>query len=512
MRRQVNLVILTFKSSTLSQGKYILSIDQGTTSSRAIVFDYQGQVVASAQQEFTQFFPQPGWVEHDANEIWNTQLNVIEAVLQKANINASDIASIGITNQRETSVIWNKETGEPIHRAIVWQDNRTASICQQLKENNYTDLVQSKTGLFIDSYFSATKIQWLLDHIPNARNQAEQGQLLFGTIDSWLLWKLTNGKVHATDSSNASRTMLYNIHEEQWDDTLLELFTIPKNILPEVRNSNDHFGNFQLGHHAIPIHGIAGDQQAALFGQFCFDPGMAKNTYGTGCFMLLNTGHEAYRSSNGLLTTIAWRLDGKTTYALEGSVFIAGAAIQWLRDALEFFSEAEESEALATSIDDSDHVVVVPTFSGLGAPHWNMKTKGGMFGLTRGTTKAHITRATLESLAYQTKDVLDAMIKDTGLNLQHLKVDGGATTNNFLMQFQSDLLQVVVHRPKMIESTAFGAALLAGLGVGFWNTNDIELFKSANQTIFTPSDHSTKFQKLYANWLKALQAIQIYES
>ena len=451
--------------------KYILSLDQGTTSSRSILFDTKGNIIAKAQKEFKQHFPQVGWVEHDALEIWSSQYSTITELLAKNSIDAKDIAGIGITNQRETTVVWDKSTGEPIYNAIVWQDKRTASICDDLKTKCWEAYIKSNTGLVIDSYFSATKVNWILKNVAGAKERADRGELLFGTIDTWLIWKMTKGKIHITDYSNASRTMMYNIKELCWDTKILEELSIPLSMLPEVKNSSEIYGETDeslINNVKIKIAGIAGDQQAALFGQCCFETGMAKNTYGTGCFMLMNTGDKMVSSSHGLLTTIAWGLDGKVSYALEGSVFIAGAAIQWLRDGLKFFVHATESEKLASSVTDSDGVYVVPAFVGLGAPYWNMNVRGSIYGLSRGTTQAHITRATLESLAYQTKDVLDAMEKDANTTLQELRVDGGACNNNLLMQFQADILDTKVVRPEVIESTALGVAYLAGLALGLF--------------------------------------------
>ncbi|HAO45824.1 MAG TPA: glycerol kinase [Chitinophagaceae bacterium] len=451
--------------------KFILSFDQGTTSSRAIVFDKKGSIISVAQKEFTQIFPQPGWVEHDANEIWSTQLGVAAEAVSQAGLAFKNIAAIGITNQRETTVVWDKQTGTPIHNAIVWQDRRTATYCDHLKLQGYLQPIQRKTGLIIDAYFSATKLKWILDNVPGARDKAAAGNLCFGTIDTWLLWKLTKGEVHATDVSNASRTMLYNIHELKWDEELLELMDIPKNILPEVRSSSEIYGYTRniLTAENIPVAGIAGDQQAALFGQMCTQSGMVKNTYGTGCFMLMNTGNKPVVSKNNLLTTVAWKVNGITEYALEGSVFIAGAVVQWLRDGLGIIKHSKEVEALATSVDAADGVYVVPAFAGLGAPYWNQYAKGTIVGITRGTSAAHIARASLESIAYQTMDVLNAMEADSGISIRELRVDGGATANNLLMQFQADILATKVVRPQVTETTALGAAYLAGLAVGYWS-------------------------------------------
>jgi glycerol kinase len=484
--------------------KYILSLDQGTTSSRAILFDKKADIVAVEQQEFTQYYPKPGWVEHDANEIWQTQLKVAQNLLANHNIHVSEIAAIGITNQRETTVIWNKITGEPIHNAIVWQDRRTAAICDKLKADGLEPHVKRATGLVVDSYFSGTKINWLLDNVKGARKEAEKGNLLFGTIDSWLIWKLTGGKIHVTDYSNASRTLLFNIQTLKWDEKMLKALDVPASILPEVRSSSEVYGETlpALFGASIPIAGVAGDQQAALFGQACHQVGMAKNTYGTGCFMLMNTGSKPVVSKAGLLTTIAWGLNGEVTYALEGSVFIAGAAIQWLRDGLKMIIEAKDSEYFASKVPDTEGVYVVPAFAGLGAPYWDMYARGAIFGLTRGTTHAHLVRATLESMAYQTKDVLTAMEKDAKIELKALRVDGGASANNLLMQFQSDMLAAKVERPKIIETTALGAAYLAGLGVGFWKKEEIEKVWQLDR-LFQPQMEKADRLKKYKGWHNA---------
>lgn len=490
----------------------IIALDQGTTSSRAIIFNQAGDAIATAQQEFQQYYPKAGWVEHDALEIWQTQLSVTRQVLQHPNIDASAIRGIGITNQRETTVVWNKHTGKPIHRAIVWQDRRTAERCEQLRKAGWEDYIYQNTGLVLDAYFSGTKLQWLLDHVEGARAAAERGDLLFGTIDSWLLWNLTGGAVHATDYSNASRTLLYNIQTLQWDERLLEELCIPSAMLPEVLPSSTRFGNTVQGllGHSIPIAGIAGDQQAALFGQGCIEPGMAKNTYGTGCFMLMNTGTKPVPSEAGLLTTIAWGLNGEVTYALEGSVFIAGAAIQWLRDELKILDEAPDSEYFTSKVADNGGVYVVPAFAGLGAPYWDMYARGAIFGLTRGANKYHIIRATLESLAYQTRDVLEAMEKDAQLDLQTLRVDGGACANNFLMQFQADILDTPVERPAVIETTALGAAYLAGLAVGFWDHADLKNYWSLDRQ-FSPEMPTKQRQHLYQQWQKAVERTRDWE-
>ncbi len=488
--------------------KYVMALDQGTTSSRAILFDHDSNIIAVAQQEFTQIFPQPGWVEHNANEIWATQVGVMAEVVAKANVDMNEVAAIGITNQRETTVVWDKHTGVPIYNAIVWQSRQTMDICEDLKARGLADTFHKKTGLLIDAYFSGTKVKWILDNVEGAREKAENGDLLFGTIDTWLVWKLTGGAVHVTDYSNASRTLMYNIRELKWDDELLEYLTIPKSMLPEVRCSSEVYGHTVTTvtqGAEIPIAGIAGDQQAALFGQTCFDAGTAKNTYGTGCFMLMNTGSQLYDSKNGLLTTIAWGLDGEVTYALEGSIFVAGSAIQWLRDGLKILESAQDSEYYAGKVEDSEGVYVVPAFVGLGAPYWDMKARGAIFGLTRGTSKNHIIRATLESLAYQTKDILDAMQSDSGIRLNSLKVDGGAVANNLLMQFQSDILNVPVYRPEVVETTALGAAYLAGLAVKFWdNKEDLKKNWQLNKA-FEPHMDEAQREELYIGWLKAVR-------
>ncbi len=493
--------------------KVILALDQGTTSSRAVLFDHDAHIIAMSQKEFTQHYPKAGWVEHDANEIWATQLAVMREVLEKASLTAHDVEAIGITNQRETTLLWDRKTGEPVHRAIVWQDRRTAAICDALKADGRESQIRDKTGLVVDSYFSGTKIKWILDQYPYLRSRAEKGELAFGTVDSWLIWKLTNGQVHATDYSNASRTLLYNISDLKWDPELLEWLDIPAGILPEVRNSSGDFGTTSaeiFPETGIPIRGVAGDQQAALFGQACFEPGMAKNTYGTGCFMLMNTGNDRCVSEAGLLTTIAWGLDGKVEYALEGSIFIAGAAVQWLRDGLRIFDEARDSEYYANKVSDTDGVYVVPAFAGLGAPYWDMYARGAMFGLTRGTTKAHIIRATLEAIAYQTRDVLNAMETDSGVHLKALRVDGGATENNFLMQFQSDVLGVPVERPEILETTALGAAYLAGIATGYWKKEETRNNWKRDEE-FQPKMEEEKKEKLYAGWKKAVSRSMDWE-
>ncbi|WP_196603147.1 glycerol kinase GlpK [Pectinatus frisingensis] len=488
--------------------KYVLALDQGTTSSRTILFDHDSNIVAVAQREFTQIFPKSGWVEHNANEIWSTQVGTMSEVIAKANIDPHEIAAIGITNQRETTVIWDKNTGKPIYNAIVWQSRQTMEICEELKAKGLSDIFHRKTGLLIDAYFAGTKIKWILDHVEGAHEKAEAGDLLFGTMDTWLVWKLTGGKVHVTDYSNASRTLLYNIRELKWDDELLGYLDVPKCMLPEVKPSSEVYGvtvpSVTQGVE-IPVAGMAGDQQAALFGQTCFKAGMAKNTYGTGCFMLMNTGSEVYDSKNGLLTTIAWGIDGEVDYALEGSIFVAGSAIQWLRDGLKILDSAPDSEYYAGKVADAEGVYVVPAFVGLGAPYWDMKARGAIFGITRGTSKNHIIRATLDSLAYQTKDVLDAMQADSGIKLNALKVDGGAVANNLMMQFQSDLLGVPVDRPKVVETTALGASYLAGLAVGFWKNKE-ELVKNWQlDRRFEPDMSEDTRKELYLGWLKAVR-------
>lgn len=488
--------------------KYVLSFDAGTTSSRAIIFNKKGEIINVAQKEFKQIYPKAGWVEHDPMEIWASQSGVAREVLEMSAIRPEQIAAIGITNQRETTIVWDKNTGRPVYNAIVWQCRRTASYCEKLKEEGWTEKIKDKTGLVVDAYFSGTKIAWILDNVEGAREKAERGELLFGTVDTWLVWNLTRGKVHVTDYSNASRTMLYNIKELKWDDEILERLNIPKSMFPEVRNSSDVYGHTDTGTYGgaqIPIAGIAGDQQAALFGQNCFEPGMVKNTYGTGCFVLMNTGEEMIQSKNGLLTTIAWGIDGKVHYALEGSVFIAGAAIQWLRDELRLVYDSPQSEYYANKIEDTDGLVVVPAFTGLGAPYWDMYARGGIFGITRGTKREHLVRATLESLAYQSKDVIDAMQEDAGLPLAYLRVDGGASANNFLMQFQADMLNTQVHRPKTLETTALGAAYLAGLAVGYWKDLEEISEEFAIDKEFLPEMSEEKRAKNYKYWKKAVE-------
>ena len=486
------------------KNKYIVALDQGTTSSRAVLFDAKGNLTGMAQKEFTQIFPQPGWVEHDPIEIWDSQWEVFRRLIHEHHITLRDVQALGITNQRETTVVWDRATSEPVYNAIVWQDKRTVDTCEELKKQGLDDYINENTGLVIDSYFSATKIKWILDNVPNARERAQRGDLLFGTIDTWLIWKLTKGMVHATDYSNASRTMLYNIKTLQWDEKLLKLFDIPASMLPEVKNSSDHYGDVYFEEENAPITGVAGDQQAALFGQTCVVPGMAKNTYGTGCFMLMNTGKEPVKSKSGLLTTIAWGLNNEITYALEGSIFIAGAAIQWLRDGLKLIDSAPDSAYFADKAGEAEGVYVVPAFAGLGAPYWDMYARGAIFGLTRDTDKNHLIKATLESLAYQTKDVLEAMQKDSGIDLTRLQVDGGASANDVLMQFQADILGVEVERPQVIESTALGVAYLAGISVGMWRQDEIVHTKTVEKW-FTPEIDPKKREKLYRGWKKAVE-------
>jgi glycerol kinase len=494
--------------------KYILSIDQGTTSSRAIVFNKNGEIVHSAQKEITQYFPRPGWVEHNPNEIWGSILSVVAEVLSESEIKPEQIAGIGITNQRETAIVWDKETGHPVYNAIVWQSRQTTEICEELKEKGYNTLFRNKTGLLIDPYFSGTKVKWILDNVEGAREKADQGKLIFGTVDTWLVWKLSGGRAHVTDYSNASRTLMFNIYELKWDDELLDILGVPKSMLPEVKPSSEIYGktvDYHFFGNEIPISGVAGDQQAALFGQACFDEGMAKNTYGTGCFMLKNTGEKAVRSGHGLLTTIAWGLNGKVEYALEGSIFVAGSAIQWLRDGLRMFKDAKDSEAYASKVDSNDGVYMVPAFVGLGTPYWDSDVQGAVFGLTRGTTKEHLIRATLESLAYQTKDVLSAMEADSGIELKTLRVDGGAVKNNFLMEFQSDILAVPVERPVVSETTALGAAYLAGLAVGFWESQEEIAKQWAVDRTILPKMSDENRNKLYDGWKKAVKATMAFK-
>ncbi|NLZ51702.1 MAG: glycerol kinase GlpK [Thermoanaerobacteraceae bacterium] len=487
--------------------KYIMALDQGTTSSRAIIFDENGLIKGVTNREFTQIYPKPGWVEHDPMEIWGSQIGVAKEVLLKCGLTVNDIAAIGITNQRETTVVWDKNTGKPVYNAIVWQCRRTAPICDDLKARGLTEKIREKTGLVVDAYFSGTKVKWILDNVEGAREKAEKGELLFGNIDTWLIWNLTGGKVHVTDYSNASRTMLFNIHDLDWDDEILKELNIPRAMLPKAMPSSHVYGytTTEVFGGEIPISGVAGDQQAALFGQACYSPGMAKNTYGTGCFMLMNTGEKAVASKSGLLTTIAWGVDGKVEYALEGSIFIAGAVVQWLRDELRVLDNAAQSEELATKVEDNNGVYLVPAFVGLGAPYWDMYARGTIVGLTRGAKREHIVRAALESICYQTRDVLEAMQKDSGITLKSLKVDGGAVANNFLMQFQSDILGVPVDRPKVIETTALGAAYLAGLAVGYWKDKDDIAAKWQIDRTFKPEMDSNMKDNLYKGWKKAVE-------
>ncbi|TLP75426.1 glycerol kinase GlpK [Maribacter sp. ACAM166] len=490
--------------------QFIISLDQGTTSSRALLVNHEGAIQGMVQKEFKQIFPKSGWVEHDPKEIVSSQMEVLQELLKQEKVEPSEILAIGITNQRETTVVWDKNTGEPIYNAIVWQDKRTADICEHLKKIGLTEHVKKTTGLVIDSYFSGTKVKWILDNVEGAKKKAEAGDLLMGTIDTWLVWNMTKEHNHITDYTNASRTMMYDIVNLKWDDKMLKALSIPKSMLPEVKPSAAYFGDYEYDGVKIPITGIAGDQQAALFGQGCFKKGSAKNTYGTGCFMLMNTGEEPQFSKNGLLTTIAYGLNGKVNYALEGSVFIAGAAVQWLRDGLEIIKDAKETEELANSIEGENSVYVVPAFAGLGAPYWDMYARGAIFGLTRDTGKAHIAKATLESLAYQTKDILKAMEDDSGIQLKNLRVDGGACANNHLMQFQADILDSEVHRPEIIESTAMGAAYLAGIQVGLWKQSDIDESRPMNR-IFKPTFDRVKRKRLYKKWQKAVERCKGWE-
>lgn len=483
--------------------KYIMALDAGTTSNRCILFDHSGKICSVAQKEFTQIFPKPGWVEHDANEIWSTMIGVVAEAMAKVKCAESDIAAMGITNQRETTIVWDKETGEPICNAIVWQCRRTSEYCDELKAKGLVEKIRSKTGLVIDAYFSATKLKWILDNVEGAREKAEQGKLLFGTVETWFIWKLTNGKVHVTDYSNASRTMMFNINTLQWDDEILSELNIPKSMLPEAKPSSCIYGYTSSGN--TPIAGAAGDQQSALFGQTCFNAGEAKNTYGTGAFLLMNTGDRPVFSKNGLVTTIAWGLDGKVNYALEGSVFVAGAAIQWLRDEMRLIDSAADSEYMAGKVEDTNGCYVVPAFTGLGAPHWDQYARGTIVGLTRGVNKCHIIRATLESLAYQVNDILQAMQADSGIKLAALKVDGGASSNNFLMQFQSDVCNSPVERPECVETTAIGAAYLAGLAVGFWKDKNDVIANSKIERTFVPAMDDEKRNALIKGWNKAVR-------
>ncbi|WAX71644.1 glycerol kinase GlpK [Gallibacterium anatis] len=492
----------------MTDKKYIIALDQGTTSSRAVLLDHDANIVDIAQREFTQIYPKTGWVEHDPMEIWATQSSTLNEVVAKTGITSDQIAAIGITNQRETTIVWNKNTGKPVYNAIVWQCRRTAEFCDQLKAKGYTDYIRNTTGLVVDPYFSGTKVKWILDNVEGAREQAEKGELLFGTVDTWLIWKLTQGRVHVTDYTNASRTMMFNIHSKQWDDKMLEILDIPRSMLPEVKNSSEIYGQTNIGGKGgvrIPIAGIAGDQQAALYGHLCVNAGQAKNTYGTGCFMLMNTGDKAITSQNGLLTTICCNAKGEPAYALEGSVFIAGASIQWLRDELKIVHDSADTEYFAQKVPDCNGVYVVPAFTGLGAPYWDPYARGAIVGLSRGANRNHIVRATLESIAYQTKDVLEAMLSDSGEKLQSLRVDGGATANNFLMQFQADILNTQVERPTVKEVTALGAAYLAGLATGFWKDLEELRDKASIERTFLPDQNEAKQQRRYKGWKKAVK-------
>ena len=492
--------------------KYILAIDQGTTSSRAIIFNKKGDIISVAQKEFKQYFPKPGWVEHDPIEIWSSQAGVATEAVTKKGLNVDNILAIGITNQRETVIVWDKKTGKPVYNAIVWQDKRTANYCDELKKQGKETLIKEKTGLVIDAYFSATKVKWILDNVKGVRKRAEAGELVLGTIDTWLIWNFTKGNQHVTDVTNASRTQLFNINTMDWDDELLALFTIPKSMLPKVRQSSEVYGYTQSTFYdtKIPIAGIAGDQQAALFGQMCTKPGMVKNTYGTGCFMLMNIGEKPIVSKNNLLTTVAWTINGKTNYALEGSVFIGGAVVQWLRDGLKIIKKSEDVEKLAASVTSSDGVYLVPAFAGLGAPHWNQYAKGTIFGLTRGSTDAHIARAAVESIAYQSMDILKAMESDSGIKIKELRVDGGASVNNMLMSFQSDVLNTNTIRPKVVETTAIGAAFLAGLAVGYWESpEEIKQIWQIDQR-FTPTLERTKIEEGIKGWYRAIDALEYW--
>ncbi|WIM84582.1 glycerol kinase GlpK [Gallibacterium anatis] len=492
----------------MTDKKYIIALDQGTTSSRAVLLDHDANIVGIAQREFTQIYPKTGWVEHDPMEIWATQSSTLNEVVAKTGITSDQIAAIGITNQRETTIVWNKNTGKPVYNAIVWQCRRTAEFCDQLKAKGYTDYIRNTTGLVVDPYFSGTKVKWILDNVEGAREQAEKGELLFGTVDTWLIWKLTQGRVHVTDYTNASRTMMFNIHSKQWDDKMLEILDIPRSMLPEVKNSSEIYGQTNIGGKGgvrIPIAGIAGDQQAALYGHLCVNAGQAKNTYGTGCFMLMNTGNKAITSQNGLLTTICCNAKGEPAYALEGSVFIAGASIQWLRDELKIVHDSADTEYFAQKVPDCNGVYVVPAFTGLGAPYWDPYARGAIVGLSRGANRNHIVRATLESIAYQTKDVLEAMLSDSGEKLQSLRVDGGATANNFLMQFQADILNTQVERPTVKEVTALGAAYLAGLVTGFWKDLEELRDKASIERTFLPDQNEAKQQRRYKGWKKAVK-------
>lgn len=497
----------------MSQEKYIMAIDQGTTSSRAIIFDKKGQKISSSQKEFTQIFPQSGWVEHDANQIWNSVQSVIAGAFIESGVKPSQIEAIGITNQRETTVVWDKKTGLPIYNAIVWQSRQTAQIADQLKKEGYTEMIHQKTGLVIDAYFSATKVRWILDHVPGAQERAEKGELLFGTIDTWLVWKLTDGESHVTDYSNAARTMLYNIKDLKWDDDILELLNIPKTMLPEVKSNSEIYGktaSFHFYGGNVPIAGMAGDQQAALFGQLAFEKGDIKNTYGTGSFIIMNIGEEMKLSDNNLLTTIGYGINGKVYYAIEGSIFIAGSAIQWLRDGLRMIEKSSDSEQMALDSKDDDEIYVVPAFTGLGAPYWDSNARGSVFGLTRGSTKEDFIKATLQSIAYQVRDVIDTMQIDSGISIPELRVDGGAAMNNYLMQFQSDILGINIARAQNLETTALGAAFLAGLAVGYWDS--LDSLKELNETgqLFEAKMNESRKEKLYKGWKRAVKATQVY--
>jgi glycerol kinase len=491
----------------MSKNKYIIAFDQGTTSSRSIVFDHDGKVVATAQKEFQQIYPKSGWVEHDPMEIWSSQSSTAAEAISRADLSSDSIAAVGVTNQRETTIVWDKETGKPVYNAIVWQDRRTADYCRKLKEEGIEAMVSEKTGLRLDPYFAGTKVRWILENVEGAREKAEAGKLLFGTVDSWLVWQLTGRKVHVTDITNASRTLFYNIDQDGWDDELLELFGVPRSMLPEIKSSSEVYGHVEKNLYpgGAPIAGIAGDQHAALFGQACFTPGMAKNTYGTGCFLLMNMGEKPIRSKNNLLTTVAWRIGDKTEYALEGSIFIGGAVVQWIRDELQLVRTAKELDQLAETVDDAGGLFLVPAFAGLGAPHWDPYARGAAVGISRGTNRAHFCRAALESIAFQSADLITAMEKDSGLQLKELRVDGGACQSNPLLQFQADLLQTEVQRPKCIETTALGAAYLAGLAVGFWESRDAITKRWEKERTFSPKKDTAAMEPLRKGWDKALE-------
>jgi glycerol kinase len=497
----------------MSQEKYILAFDQGTTSSRSIIFDHNGKVCSVAQKEFQQIYPKPGWVEHDPMEIWSSQSATAAEAISRADLSSDSIAAVGVTNQRETTIVWDKKTGKPVYNAIVWQDRRTADYCRKLKAEGCETMVSAKTGLRLDPYFAGTKLRWILENVTGARERAEAGELLFGTVDSWLVWQLTGHKVHVTDITNASRTLLYNIELDTWDNELLKLFNIPRSMLPEIKSCSEVYGHVEnnLYPGGAPIAGIAGDQHAALFGQACFDPGMVKNTYGTGCFLLMNTGEQPIRSKNNLLTTVAWRIGDKTEYALEGSIFIGGAVVQWIRDELQLVRTAQELDALAATVEDAGGLFMVPAFAGLGAPHWDPYARGAALGITRGTNRAHFCRAALESIAFQSADLITAMEKDSGISLKELRVDGGACQSNPLLQFQSDLLQSTVIRPQCIETTALGAAYLAGLAVGFWKSRDSITKRWEQERSFTPQRKAEDMAPLIAGWNKALKRSQNWE-